>query len=67
MTAKEKDNILRRAEAHGDKNINIGDYPSGINHDPWANDSLAKVIKTREQADFLMMQLEWQRNKSSNK
>jgi hypothetical protein len=27
MTAKEKDSILKRAEDHGGKNINIGEYP----------------------------------------
>jgi|GEM_PF-1093719 len=67
MTAKEKDSILKKAEDHGGRNINVGEYPPIVNHDPWANDSLAKVIKTKEQADFLMMQLEWQRNKANNR
>jgi len=35
--------------------------------DPWENDSLAKVIKTKEQAEFLIRQLEWNKNKANKK
>jgi hypothetical protein len=37
------------------------------NVDPWKNTILAKVIKTKEQAEHFMMQMEWIKNKANKK
>lgn len=66
MTEEERQSILQKAR---ERILHSQQYGTDfeIPGDPWANDSLAKVIKTKEQADFLMMQLEWQKNKINNK
>ena len=66
MTEEERQSILQSARERAEHAKTYGTNFE-IPGDPWANDSLAKVIKTKEQAEFLMMQLEWQRNKANNK
>ena len=33
--------------------------------DPWANDSLAKVVNTKEKAELFMKMLEWAKEKAN--
>ena len=66
MTEEERQSILQSAKERAE-HAKIHGTNFEIPGDPWANDSLAKVIKTKEQAEFLMMQLEWQRNKANSK
>ena len=64
MTEEEKQSILQKAR---ERALHAKQYGTDfkIPGDPWANDSLAKAIKTREQADFFMMLLEKELNKAN--
>lgn len=66
MTEAERQSILQRAREHAlDARMNGTDFE--IPGDPWENDSLAKVINTKEKAEAFMLQLEQAINKSNNK
>lgn len=56
MTDQQLQRIHQKAKDHAENARKYGtdfDIPG----DPWANDSLAKVIKTKDQADRFMQQL----------
>jgi hypothetical protein len=65
MTEDQKQRILQRARAHAlnaKKNGTDFKFPG----DPWANDSLGKMMKTKEQAELFMFLLERESNKADN-
>jgi hypothetical protein len=65
MTEEQKQRIFKKAKEHAleaKKNGTDFVFPG----DPWANDSLAKVIKTKEQADRFMTLLELEIAKDNN-
>ena len=67
MTEEERQEIFQRAREHALEAKRTGDPNFVYVGDPWENDSLAKVIKTKEQAEFFMMQMEWITNKANKK
>lgn len=67
MTEKERQEIFQKARELSAEAKRTGDPNFFYPGDPWENDSLAKVIKTKEQAEFLMRQLEWNKNKANKK
>ena len=66
MTEEERQSILQKARERA-LHAKLYGTDFEIPGDPWENDSLAKVIKTKEQAEFLMMQMEWNKNKANKK
>ena len=63
MTNEEKKIILQKLEERALQNQKFGvDIPPPPG-DPWTNDSLGKMVKTKEQAQLFMMLLEIEANK----
>jgi len=67
MTEEERQRIFQKAREHALEAKRTGDPNFFYPGDPWENDSLAKVIKTKEHAEFFMMQMEWITNKANKK
>jgi len=63
MTQEEKERIIQKLRERALDNQKNGVEKEPFPGDPWENDSLAKVIKTKEQADSFMMLLEIEANK----
>lgn len=67
MTEEERQRIFQKARELSAEAKRTGDPNFFYPGDPWENDSLAKVIKTKEQAEHFMMQMEWIKNKANKK